>query len=73
MTVRFSEPFWCYFGLLGISGGAGDLTGPCSCCLSGQKGFPQAGCRMSLHGGGVRGSQGEIILSLATYGWCVST
>lgn len=31
VTVRSSEPFWYYFGLLGISGAAWDLTGLCSC------------------------------------------
>lgn len=35
MTVRFSEPFWCCFGLLGLSGAAGDPAGPGSCCLRG--------------------------------------
>lgn len=47
---RFSEPFQCNFGLLGLSGAAEAPTGPCWCCWREQR-FPRLDHQVSLSWG----------------------
>ena len=50
MTVQFSKPLWCYFGLLGLYDAPQAPTGSCCCCLRAQTAWPQClweGWRMS--------------------------
>ena len=58
-TVRFSEPFWCCFGLLGLSDATEDFTGLGLCCLRGSSGNPGWAWGGLSVGEGVSGPVGQ--------------